>query len=70
VMNNLDPITISIGVCEFQKDVFHVTLMDQADQALYYSKQNGRNRVTFYEEIVEAGLAKDNSVTHGDIDLF
>ncbi len=70
VMNNLDPITISTGVCEFQKDVFHVTLMDQADQALYYSKQNGRNRVTFYEEIVEAGLAKDNSVTHGDIDLF
>ncbi|MEC8081235.1 MAG: GGDEF domain-containing protein [Pseudomonadota bacterium] len=70
VMNNLDPITISIGVCEFQKYVFHVTLMDQADQALYYSKQNGRNRVTFYEEIVEAGLAKDNSVTHGDIDLF
>ena len=70
VMNDLDPITISAGVCEFQKDTFHVTLMDQADQALYHSKENGRNQVTFYDDIVEAGLAKDNNVTHGDIDLF
>ncbi|MCO4784463.1 GGDEF domain-containing protein [Marinomonas atlantica] len=70
IMNDLAPITISAGICEFQKDTFHVTLMDQADQALYYSKKNGRNRATFYDEIVEAGLAKQSKVAHGEIDLF
>lgn len=69
-LNTQSPITVSAGVCEFQKDTFHVTLMDQADQALYYSKQNGRNRATFYDEIVKAGLAKSSQVEHGDIDLF
>ncbi|WP_067214447.1 GGDEF domain-containing protein [Marinomonas gallaica] len=70
VMHDLEPITISAGICEFLNDTFHITLMDHADQALYYSKQNGRNRITFYDEIVEAGLAKQNNVTHGDIDFF
>lgn len=69
-MHDLEPITISAGICEFLNDTFHITLMDHADQALYYSKQNGRNRITFYDEIVEAGLAKQNNVTHGDIDFF
>lgn len=67
---NIDKITVSIGVCEFKDDIFHITLMDQADQALYYSKQNGRNRTTFYDQVVEEGLAVESQVNAGDIDLF
>ncbi len=44
-------VTISIGVAVFNAETNPVTspkdLVDQADQALYVSKRNGRNRVTF-----------------------
>jgi two-component system, cell cycle response regulator len=44
-------VTISVGVSEYNCDENPVTsakmLVDQADQALYVSKRNGRNRVTF-----------------------
>lgn len=39
-------ITISIGIASFSGDL--TTMMDQADQALYHSKQNGRNRSSVY----------------------
>ncbi|MCR5723689.1 MAG: GGDEF domain-containing protein [Treponema sp.] len=44
-------VTISVGVAEFNPKTNPTTspraLIDQADQALYISKRNGRNRVTF-----------------------
>lgn len=47
-------VTISIGVTEFNPDTNPVTspkqLVNQADQALYVSKRNGRNRVTFADQ--------------------
>lgn len=66
----IDAISVSIGACQFQEDIFHITLIDQADQALYYSKQHGRNRVTFFDHVVSEGLAVDSQVHSGDIDLF
>lgn len=42
------PVTISIGLTELiQSDMNWEALYDRADQALYHSKQNGRNRLTF-----------------------
>lgn len=63
-------ITISSGVVCLLRDIFHVTLLDYADQALYYSKENGRNRTTFFNDMIADGTAKLHSVDDGAIDLF
>jgi diguanylate cyclase (GGDEF)-like protein len=43
------PVTISIGVTEFQADETGVeSMMARADAALYRAKQTGRNRVVVY----------------------
>lgn len=66
----VENVTVSIGVVGFRKEVFHVTSIDYADQALYHSKQNGRNQVTFFEDMLDAGLAEVKHVEGGDVDLF
>jgi diguanylate cyclase (GGDEF)-like protein len=63
-------ITVSVGVAKMQRETFHITLLDYADQALYHSKRTGRNRVTFFDDMVAEGLAKKEEVQSGDIELF
>lgn len=48
-------VTASFGIAEFIKDQTKTDyeLVHFADQALYYSKKNGRNKVTIYEDIIE-----------------
>ncbi len=46
-IDNLYKITISIGVSTFVKNDTKASLLERVDQALYLSKENGRNRVTF-----------------------
>ncbi|MFY9476305.1 MAG: GGDEF domain-containing protein, partial [Aquabacterium sp.] len=41
-------ITISIGIAIYEKDANLVELLDQADKALYVSKESGRNRTSVY----------------------
>lgn len=43
-------LTISIGVAEFQGQDDERTIIEKADQALYTSKHNGRNRSTLYND--------------------
>lgn len=40
--------TISIGVADYSKGASLVDMLDQADKALYTSKQSGRNRTTVF----------------------
>ncbi|ARU41585.1 hypothetical protein CCB80_10715 [Armatimonadetes bacterium Uphvl-Ar1] len=48
-------VTASFGVAMFNSDVpDKATLIDRADQALYASKEAGRNRVTQYENLKKA----------------
>ncbi len=42
------PITVSIGAANVSKDhTNYIDLYKVADQALYHSKENGKNQVTF-----------------------
>jgi two-component system cell cycle response regulator len=63
-------VTVSIGAVQFSRNQFHVTLIDYADQALYHSKKSGKNQVSFFEEMLAAGLTKVNEIESGDLDLF
>lgn len=63
-------VTVSIGVVKMESKTFTTTLLDRADQALYYAKNNGRNRVEFFEELLETGRVKINEIATGEIELF
>jgi len=74
IENNTFPqvgkITVSIGVALISADEMPVTTIDRADQALYFSKQNGRNQIRVYEELVKEGHIKQQTIQTGDIELF
>jgi diguanylate cyclase (GGDEF)-like protein len=44
-------LTLSIGGIEYRKEHKLTEIINKADKALYYSKENGRNKVSFWEDI-------------------
>lgn len=44
-------LTISVGVATFNDEDDKISILRKADQALYFSKENGRNQVTHYNEV-------------------
>ncbi|MGE8396615.1 MAG: GGDEF domain-containing protein, partial [Comamonas sp.] len=62
-------VTVSVGVAG-AKLCSLVEILGQADQALYYAKENGRNRVCQYEHLHEQGLLSTVQVSHDDVELF
>jgi diguanylate cyclase (GGDEF)-like protein len=48
-------VTVSIGICQFKQNDTPTSVMDRADAALYWAKQNGRNRVACYDQLVASG---------------
>lgn len=63
-------VTISIGATEMVRNTFAGTLLDYSDKALYYSKQHGRNRLTFFEDMVTEGLASREASPSENVDFF
>ncbi len=62
-------VTVSSGYTEMHGDDTPTQLIDRADLALYYAKNNGRNRSCFYEQLIKHGDLQDNK-KEGDIELF
>ena len=56
--DNRIPVTASFGVVEFKPYQHNIsTLLAHADQALYESKENGRNQVTLLKETYTRGVS-------------
>jgi diguanylate cyclase (GGDEF)-like protein len=62
-------VTVSIGCAKLSTDITPSQLVDRADLALYYAKNNGRNQICFYEQLAAQGLLKEEDKS-GDIELF
>ncbi|MFA6015107.1 MAG: GGDEF domain-containing protein [Gallionellaceae bacterium] len=62
-------VTVSIGFVRLDKADVSSAIIGRADQALYYAKQNGRNRVCFYEDLLGAGKLSGEHYSN-DMELF
>jgi diguanylate cyclase (GGDEF)-like protein len=61
-------VTVSLGFCAITNETPNV-LLGEVDQALYFGKENGRNQVCHYEDLVNRGLLK-REVAQGDAEFF
>ena len=49
--NGICPITISMGLCKYNKNETYHQCVDKADKALYYAKNHGRNQIINYNDL-------------------
>ena len=66
----LKSLTISIGYTCIGHQGSASAVLGQADQALYWAKQNGRNRLAEYAQLLDEGKLQGVPSSSGSIDLF
>ena len=62
-------VTVSIGYAAIGAHDYPATVIDRADKALYFAKNNGRNQVFNYEGLRAAGRST-RAWPGGSVDLF
>ena len=65
-------VTVSIGLVQITNQAGSSDIIGQADQALYYVKEHGRNQVCCYEELLQDSLIElaEQNVRGGDLEFF
>lgn len=67
--SHIGKISVSIGFTELNNERPAAALLGHADEALYFGKENGRNQVNCYENLIAAHRLS-SVVDSGEIELF
>ena len=62
-------ITVSIGFTTMSPGLTPTQVIEQADRALYFAKENGRNQTSQYQQLVDSGKLQPHTES-GSVDLF
>jgi len=65
-------VTVSIGMVQITNQAGSSDIISQADQALYYVKEHGRNQVSCYEYLLQNSLIEhvEQNVSGGGLEFF
>ncbi|HIJ85420.1 MAG: hypothetical protein HW380_1416 [Magnetococcales bacterium] len=67
----VETVTVSIGFVMVNGQDFPPELIEKADKALYYSKENGRNQVNNFDDLVQNGrIANIERSTHDEVEMW
>ncbi len=67
--SRIDQVTISMGFAKITESDYPPTILENADKALYYAKEHGRNCAYSYEILLEEGRLTEHK-EEGSVDLF